>query len=209
MNTIINASLPVIIEVLEKTSWWRYNLRFGARTLSTKSQVPLEIGALYFANINHADGGVISINSLKKRPNDAFIAGGEQILEQVIESGDMSLAFEMLKNRLALCDNASEFDTLCATLVALNSGVLSLPFYYENLFCQAQIKSSGAGIDFYLLFGSFAPFIAHIENAKITHISTPYESFSRALSKVFACDYETKDINPLWVNNKNILDFKG
>ena len=55
-NTIINASLPVIIEVLEKTSWWRYNLRFGKRILSTKSQRGLQVGELYVANVGKDQG---------------------------------------------------------------------------------------------------------------------------------------------------------
>ena len=208
MNTIINAKLPVIIEVLEKTSWWRYNLRFGTRTISTKSQVPLEVGALYYANVNTANGGVISINGLTKRPNDAFISGGEQLIEAVIETGDASIAFEFFKNRLVLCDAASELDILCQSLIALNSGVLSVPFYYENYYCLAQFSPAGSGLDFYLLFGTYPPVLAHIENGNIVQIKTAYNSLSTALGAVLNCEFITEKIEPLFKPAKNILDIK-
>lgn len=209
MNTIINASLPVIIEVLEKTSWWRYNLRFGARTLSTKSQVPLEVGALYYANINTTAGGVISINTLEKRPSGAYIEGAEQILESVIQTGDITPAFEAIKNALALCDNASSFELLCQSLLALNSGVLSLPFYYNNLYSLAQIKSFEKGLELYLLFGSFAPLLARIKGGKISQIITPYASFSLALSTALGVKTSVAKVEPFYKGSKNILDFKG
>lgn len=209
MNTIINAKLPVIIEVLEKTSWWRYILRFGTRKISTKSQVPLEVGALYYANINTANGSVVSINGLFKRPNGAFISGGEQILEKVIESGDISIAFDEFKNRLVLCDEASELDTLCESVIALNSGILSVPFFYENYYCLAQLSSNGNGLDFYLLFSTFPPVLARIENGEICTIATPYSSLSDALGATLSCVSRTQKIEPLFKPTKNILDFKG
>lgn len=209
MNTIINASLPVIIEVLEKTSWWRYNLRFGTRTLSTKSQVPLEVGELYYASINTTTGGAININTLQKRPSGAYIEGAEQILESVMQTGDITPAFDAIKTALALCDDASTFELLCQSLLALNSGVLSLPFYYNNLYSLAQIKSFEKGLELYLLFGSFAPLLARIEGGKISEIITPYASFSHALSVVLGTKCAVAKVEPLYKGSKNILDFKG
>lgn len=208
MSTIINAKLPVIIEVLEKTSWWRYNLRFGTRTISTKSQVELEVGALYYANINTANGGVVSINGLTKRPNGGFISGGEQIIETVIETGDVSVAFEFFKNRLVLCDEANELDALCQSLIALNSGVLSVPFYYENYYCLAQLSPFGGGLDFYLLFSTYPEVLARIENGRICQVTTAYSSLSTALGGVLNCAFKTEKIEPLFKPAKNILDIK-
>ena len=200
-NTIINASLPVIIEVLEKTSWWRYNLRFGKRILSTKSQRELEIGELYFANVGKDQGGVIYINKL--------ISGAQGWIERIVDSGETDFLFDELKTRLALCDDALSFDALLESLMALQKGIVSLPFVYNELFCLFQLRKNGAKCELYLLFSSFAPIIISIESGQIVEAQSPYASLSAALAKALKVKATVADTKPFFTASKNILDFKG
>lgn len=208
-NTIINASLPVIIEVLEKTSWWRYNLRFGKRILSTKSQRELEIGELYFANVGKDQGGVININKLIKRQRGVYISGAQGWIERIVDSGETDFLFDELKTRLALCDDALSFDALLESLMALQKGIVSLPFVYDELFCLFQLRQNGAKCELYLLFSSFAPIIISIESGQIVEAQSPYASLSAALAKALKVKAAVADTKPFFTASKNILDFKG
>ena len=208
-NTIINASLPVIIEVLEKTSWWRYNLRFGKRILSTKSQRELEIGELYFANVGKDQGGVININKLIKRQRGVYISGAQGWIERIIDSGETDFLFDELKTRLALCDDALSFDALLESLMALQKGIVSLPFVYDELFCLFQLRKNGVKCELYLLFSSFAPIIISIESGQIVEAQSPYASLSAALAKALKVKAAVADTKPFFTASKNILDFKG
>ena len=208
-NTIINASLPIIIEVLEKTSWWRYNLRFGKRILSTKSQRELEIGELYFANVGKDQGGVININKLIKRQRGVYISGAQGWIERIVDSGETDFLFDELKTRLALCDDALSFDALLESLMALQKGIVSLPFVYDELFCLFQLRQNGAKCELYLLFSSFAPIIISIESGQIVEAQSPYASLSAALAKALKVKAAVADTKPFFTASKNILDFKG
>ena len=208
-NTIINASLPVIIEVLEKTSWWRYNLRFGKRILSTKSQRELEIGELYFANVGKDQGGVININKLIKRQRGVYISGAQGWIERIVDSGETDFLFDELKTSLALCDDALSFDALLESLMALQKGIVSLPFVYNELFCLFQLRKNGVKCELYLLFGSFAPIIIGIESGQIVEAQSPYASLSAALAKALKVKAAVADTKPFFTASKNILDFKG
>lgn len=208
-STIINASLPVIIEVLEKTSWWRYNLRFGKRTLSTKSQRELEIGELYFANVGKDQGGVINISKLIKRPRGVYISGAQGWIERVVDSGEAEFLFDELKTRLALCDDALSFDALLESLMALQKGIVSLPFVYDELYCLFQLRKNGASTELYLLFSSFAPIIISIEGGQIVAAQSPFLSLSAALAKALGAKAIVADTKPFFTASKNILDFKG
>lgn len=208
-NTIINASLPVIIEVLEKTSWWRYNLRFGKRILSTKSQRELEIGELYFANVGKDQGGVININKLIKRQRGVYISGAQGWIERIIDSGETDFLFDELKTSLALCDDALSFDALLESLMALQKGIVSLPFVYDELFCLFQLRKNGVKCELYLLFSSFAPIIISIESGQIVEAQSPYASLSAALAKALKVKATVADTKPFFTASKNILDFKG
>lgn len=206
--TMINAALPVIIKVIEHTSWNRYKLKFGTTTLSTKSMVPLDVGSEYYANINSQNGGVISINGLIKRMNDDFLENGTNLIENLLEDCDITLFKEKIKNELVNSKNQDEFKIYSQMLLALQDNVISVPFFHDKRYGLFQIKF-GTQTQFYLLFGSFAPLLALINGNKFIKITTPYASFSRALGQVLDCEYTTEKIMPLWQNKENFVDFKG
>lgn len=206
--TIINAALPVIIKVIEQTSWNRYKLKFGATTLSTKSMVGLEVGSEYYANIGSQNGGVIGINGLVKRQNDDYLENGVELLENLLQNGDISWLKNKIKNELINPKSQNEFIIYSQMLLALRDSVISVPFFYENRYGLCQIKFSSQTM-LYLMFGSFAPLLAEIKNAKFNQIITPYSSFSKALGNAFGCEYLVEKIQPLWQNKANFVDFKG
>ncbi len=208
--TMINAALPVIIEVAEHTGFNRYNLRFGKKTLSTRSYTTLEVGEEYYANIGTQSGGVIGINTLTPRPKGAYLQGGASLLEELLANGDANEFRAKIKAALADTKDANEFRAYSQMLLALGEGVISVPFFYENRYALAQFKFENAlKGEFYLLLGSFAPLLARFEDGAITRVATPYESFSKPLGEALGCEWAVAKIAPLWSEKKNFLDFEG
>lgn len=230
--TMINASLPVLIEVLEKTSWWRYNLRFGTRIVSTKSQKSLEVGAKYYANIRTQSGGIININSLFKRPDGVGLNDALSLVERVfasisyeqnqanfntqnsknmqnLQNADFSWLFDEIKNRLLACKSVSDFEILCDMLLALKNGVISLPFAYDGFYCLAQMRAFSNALELYLLFGKFAPLIVRIRDGAFIGVATPYDSFSALLAKELKCEVFQTQIMPFYSQNSGIFNLKG
>ena len=230
--TMINASLPVLIEVLEKTSWWRYNLRFGTRIVSTKSQKSLEVGAKYYANIRTQSGGIININSLFKRPDGVGLNDALSLVERVFASisyeqnqanfntqnsknmqnpqnADCSWLFDEIKNRLLACKSVSDFEILCDMLLALKYCVGSLACAYDGFYCLAQMRAFSNALELYLLFGKFAPLIVRIRDGAFIGVATPYDSFSALLAKELKCEVFQTQIMPFYSQNSGIFNLKG
>lgn len=207
-TAIINASLPVIIKVIEKTGYNRYNLKFGSKFLSTKSQRDLEVGGEYFANIGSQSGGVININGLIKRQSHHCLEDGASLVEYLLANGDLDLFAKEIKNRLATAKNSTNFSIYASMILALESGIISVPFLYENRYALIQIKL-GDPLELYLLFDNFAPFKALISEGKFIKITTPYKSFSSAFYNIFGCTCEVGNVEPFWQQKENFLDFRG
>ncbi|QQF51560.1 hypothetical protein [Campylobacter fetus] len=206
---VINASLPVIIKVIEKTGYNRYHLKFGSKTVSTKSEPKLEVGEEYFANIRSQSGGVININGLIKRENiGEYLENGSELLEKILSNRNISWLIPYIKTKLANPKNENEFLIYSNMILALNDGVINVPFFYEKRSGLAQIKL-GEEILFYLLFSNFAPIIASIKNGRILTVQSAYLSFSKTLGEALGCEYKKADIRPFWVKKSNFLDFKG
>lgn len=206
---IINSSLPVIIKVLEKTGFKRYNLKFGNTNLSTRSELELDVGSEYFTNISSQSGGVIKINKLIKRDFvGQYLPEGIDLLEKILTSKELDWLLPFIKQSLANATNETEFKVYLKMLLALNEGVINIPFIYANKSALAQIKL-GDKLGFFLVFDRFAPFIAYIGGGEFVNFITPYKSFANALQEAFGCKCEVGDVAPFWVKKKNFLDFKG
>ena len=207
--TMINASLPVLIEVLEKTSQWRYNLRFGTRIVSTKSQKSLEVGAKYYANIRTQSGGIININSLFKLPDGVGLNDALSLVERVFAS----ISYEQKQANF----NTQNFKNMQNPQNAdfswlfdeIKNGVISLPFAYDGFYCLAQMRAFSNALELYLLFGKFAPLIVRIRDGAFIGVATPYDSFSALLAKELKCEVFQTQIMPFYSQNSGIFNLKG
>ncbi len=202
MKTIINASLPVIIEIIEKIGWGRYKMRFGTREVSTKSALTLQIGAHYFANIGSQNGGVIAINSLVKRvAPDLFLADGKEVLNALI-AGEISDWGQFLKLRLSNETSLDEFAALADMALAWGDGALHLAWHKNSKTNLIQIKQN----QIYALVGTMPPLLALVQNGQIAHIASPYLAVATAVAGELGCAYSLRDAAPLWSRGRGLLD---
>lgn len=196
--TIINSSLPVIIKVLEQTRFNRYNIKFGTKTISTTSYKDLEVGSEYYANIGSQSGGMISINSLTKREIiKPVLDDGVALIEMVASSQNLSWLIPYIKSKMANPISKDEFSIYADMIMALNENILHIPFYYDNRSALIQILL-GKNPQIYLIFSLFAPMIISIKDGKIRLVSSPYVSLSKALADELGCEFEIKQVSPLW-----------
>lgn len=195
---MINSSLPVIIKVLEQTRFNRYNIKFGTKTISTTSYKDLDVGSEYYANIGSQSGGVISINSLTKREIiEPVLADGVSLIEMVANSKDLSWLIPYIKTKMSNSLSKDEFSIYADMIMALNENILHIPFYYDNRSALIQI-SLNKNPKIYLIFSLFAPVIISIKDGKFNLISSQYPSLSKALASELKCEFEIKNISPLW-----------
>lgn len=203
----INASLPVIVKVLEKSSFNRYKLSFGNTILRTKSYLSLDIGEEYFANIRSQSGGVININGLFKRENGKYHEDGFEFLQNFIENPDIKALLNLIKLKLKTSNNENEFKLYFSMLLALQENIINIAFLYNNRYCLAQIRLKNV-LEVYFLYDNFPPIKFNINNGKIIALSTPFESFSRALGEILSCEFNTLKFGPLRKEGEKFVDNK-
>lgn len=196
--TMINSSLPIIIKVLQKTRYDRYNIKFGTKTVSTKSLKELEIDSEYFANIGSQSAGMININSLIKRDEiKPVLQDGVELIQNIINSKDLLWLKPYIKNKMANTDSKDEFSIYSDMIMALNENIIHIPFFYNSRSALMQI-SLNAKMQIYLLFSIFAPVIISLRDGQIDIVKTPYPNLGKALADELKCQYQTQATAPLW-----------
>lgn len=208
-NHIINANLPLLIKVIEKTGYNRYNLRFGNINLSTKSMLNLEINQEYYANIDSQSSGVIKISNLVKRQNPTiYLKDGKNLIEKIAQNNDISWLFDYIKNKLANSATEYEFQIYSNMILALNEGIVVVPFLYENMGAMIQIKQSSV-TELFFIISTYPPFILKANGAKFISVKSPYRNFSRLIGKALKCEEEVGKVSMFWGKKENFLDYKG
>lgn len=209
MNTTINGSLPVIIEIIKKTSFNRYEIKFGTKSLSTKSATSLIVGAKYWANVGYSDSGVININTLLKKDEIPFLEQGSELINRLLSGENLGFFSLFLKKSLAKTTNKAEFETLSNMLIALQHKVVEIPFFDGKNLGLSQFKFQNDTIIFYLIYDIFPPIIFEINSGKITKIRSIYRTLVNKLALKFECSGEVENVQKLFQNSKNLVDFKG
>ncbi len=162
----LNASLPMLLRVLDKKGANKYIIQLGKLIIETQSNKELNIGANYWANVKQDKNGLLisdliqqpkllenivharlklSSNDLKELLNDAH-NGGKNI-ELVFK--------EFLIDRLPLASTKQEFLELSNLLVALQNGIFSMVIK-ENDGKESliQIKKQIEFLEFYSIFNN-------------------------------------------------------
>lgn len=204
MKKQINSSLPIVVEVCNKDLTGRYTLLLNKIKLSSRSQIPLEIGAKYLAQLS-MDKGRLSFNTLQKIPSIYPFAEGLELFQKVLQSSDLSWFVSFISKGMLLASKAFEFNHFKTMLFAYLKGVLHLPFLLENKPCLAQIKQEKSKLFFYLFIQPFGPLL-FIKDKNTKTIFTPFSKVASLLINKGLNAKLQKEVKPLFTN---ILDYQG
>lgn len=209
MNMLINNSMPLDIEVLKKTSFNRYLLKFGNKTLNTKSLKPLIIGGEYWGEISQ-NGNLISVSNLILKPSfGTLLIDGTQIIEKILSSDNLNWFYEFCVNGLKNSQQKAEFELFGDIFMALSQNIIHIPFEYENKPQLFQLKQSRDRIYCYLIYLNFAPLLFEFKSSALLKIKTPYKVVKTLLCNFFECEISVENFQMLYDKSQNLVDFKG
>lgn len=209
MSVLLNNSLPLNIKVLEKTSYNRYLLKFGNKTLSTKSLKELTVGGEYWGEISQ-NGNLISVSNLIQKPNfGAVLADGVSLIEKVLFDENLHWFYEMCINGLKNAQQKVQFELYGDILMALNQNIIHIVFEYENQAGLFQLKRLKDRIYCYLIYLNFAPLLFEFQNAALIKIKTPYNVVKSLLKGFFECEICVENFEMLYNKDQNLVDFRG
>ncbi|MGP1484799.1 MAG: hypothetical protein ACTTJC_01665 [Campylobacter sp.] len=210
-GVVLNTSLPISIKVMEKIGYNRYNLKFGNKNLSTKSMKNLKIGGEYWGEISSGNENIV-INNLYEKPDlnsTNTLTNGLDLIERLINEETTKWFYEFIASELENAKNKSEFEIYTHMLLALQNGVIYIPFIYSLNFGVFHAKKINNIMQIYLIFSNFPPILFSFTNDKITKISTPFKKVARYLQDEFNVEVEIKNFEQLYITNNQIVDFKG
>lgn len=209
-QVLLNNSLPLTIKVLEKTSFNRYLLKFGNKTLSTKSLKSLVVGSEYWGEISQ-NGNLIAVSNLIQKPDIGYLLeNGSNIIEKIIYEKSLKSFYELCLNMLMSSDDKEHFALWTDIFMALSENIIHIPFIYENSPQLFQLKKSGCRVQIYLIFLNFGPLIFTYEKSKLSSIKTPYSTVATLLGGFFDIQIQIdSNFDMLWKKSSNFIDFKG
>ncbi len=233
-----NAILPVTVEVLQKSEPQKYDLKIGAKELSTKSAIDLEVGKKYWAVMGeNMKTGTISLSKLLKNP--AFFQKGKEpiflpevsarkMMEILSSKSPKAHMKTIFLNHLGNAGSKQEFMTLANMILALNENIFTMflkheqnrtLFQFKKRASQSQTSSEDGIIDFYAAFEHIGPLEGIVEIDDRIRRLTLYLYYEQSLEflkeELIHLDFETKVvhkqrvISPLYEPVSSLLDLKG
>ncbi|RKU96691.1 hypothetical protein DDP38_02760 [Helicobacter pylori] len=155
-----NATLPILLKVLEKQDKDLFLLQVGNRIIPTKSEQDLKINQPYFAIMQRNQLGDIVLKNLVPAPkildalNDLPAIEMKQIKEILSAKDNTPLKEykEFLSEKLVHAKNSQEFLNTANMLLSLQSQVLSFVVENERKKAFLQMKAKKQSVDFYALY---------------------------------------------------------
>ncbi len=155
-----NATLPILLKVLEKQDKDLFLLQMGNRIIPTKSEQELKINQPYFATMQRDRLGDIVLKNLVPAPkildalDDLPVLEMKQIKEILSAKDNTPLKEykELLSEKLVHAKNPQEFLNTANMLLSLQSQVLSFVVENERKKAFLQVKAKKQSIDFYALY---------------------------------------------------------
>ncbi|WP_101008075.1 hypothetical protein [Helicobacter pylori] len=155
-----NATLPILLKVLEKQDKDLFLLQVGNRIIPTKSEQDLKINQPYFAIMQRNQLGDIVLKNLVPAPkildalNDLPAIEMKQIKEILSAKDNTPLKEykEFLSEKLVHAKNSQEFLNTANMLLSLQSQVLSFVVENERKKAFLQVKAKKQSVDFYALY---------------------------------------------------------
>jgi len=203
--SLINATLPIQMKVLEKSGFGHYTLLLNHKKLKTKSMLELEVGALYLAEL-YMNEGVITFKHLIKCPSLAVFQEGLSLIIALLENKISYKNF--IIQALLECKDKSKYQVFKEMLFASFENVYHIPFVFENKTCLFQMRKKENFLELYLYFSVFGALKILIDENGVS-IFTPFAKVRNFLNEHLEFNVlQDKTIEPLFIFKK-LFDFKG
>lgn len=214
-----NAALPVSIKVISKLQDDNYMLEVGANMIESKSYKPLEIGAMYWAQMGKSSLGHITLNHLSLQPSILHHANAitytMQDLERLGENEDVFLGFrDFVLYELSKAEDKKTFIFFSNMLLALSEGIMHFLITHNGKNAILQMQNSAKGIQFSAIVSNLGIINGELldstlnvkvmfEGTKIALESSPLDNINNL--------HITLDSNlaPLFNFRSNLLDVRG
>ncbi|MGL2538338.1 hypothetical protein ACOWOM_00240 [Helicobacter pylori] len=155
-----NATLPILLKVLEKQDKDLFLLQVGNKIIPTRSEQELKINQPYFATMQRNQLGDIVLKNLVPAPkildalNDLPAIEMKKIKEILSAKDNTPLKEykEFLSEKLVHAKNSQEFLNTANMLLSLQSQVLSFVVENERKKAFLQMKAKKQSVDFYALY---------------------------------------------------------
>ncbi|MEJ8623350.1 hypothetical protein MMN35_01385 [Helicobacter pylori] len=155
-----NATLPILLKVLEKQDKDLFLLQVGNRIIPTKSEQELKINQPYFATMQRNQLGDIVLKNLVPAPKILDALDDLPTLEmnkikEILSAKDNTPLKEykkFLSEKLVHAKNSQEFLNTANMLLSLQSQVLSFVVENERKKAFLQMKAKKQSVDFYALY---------------------------------------------------------
>ncbi|MGL2477940.1 hypothetical protein ACOWM7_06585 [Helicobacter pylori] len=155
-----NATLPILLKVLEKQDKDLFLLQVGNRIIPTKSEQELKINQPYFAVMQKNQLGDIVLKNLVPAPKildalDDLPALEMKKLKEILSAKDntpLKEYKEFLSEKLVHAKSSQEFLNTANMLLSLQSQVLSFVVENERKKTFLQMKAKKQSVDFYALY---------------------------------------------------------
>ncbi|WP_208360251.1 hypothetical protein [Helicobacter pylori] len=155
-----NATLPILLKVLEKQDKDLFLLQVGNKIIPTKSEQELKINQPYFAIMQRDRLGDIVLKNLVPAPKildglDDLPAIEMHKLKEILSAKDntpLKEYKEFLSEKLVHAKNSQEFLNTANMLLSLQSQVLSFVVENERKKAFLQMKAKKQSVDFYALY---------------------------------------------------------
>ncbi|GAA8025491.1 hypothetical protein HpCS43_07060 [Helicobacter pylori] len=155
-----NATLPILLKVLEKQDKDLFLLQVGNRIIPTKSEQELKINQPYFATMQRNQLGDIVLKNLVPAPKildglDDLSALEMKKIKEILSAKDntpLKEYKELLSEKLVHAKSSQEFLNTANMLLSLQSQVLSFVVENERKKAFLQMKAKKQSVDFYALY---------------------------------------------------------
>ncbi|WQX86285.1 hypothetical protein KVJ60_04080 [Helicobacter pylori] len=155
-----NATLPILLKVLEKQDKDLFLLQVGNKIIPTKSEQELKINQPYFATMQRNQLGDIVLKNLVPAPKildalDDLPAIKMKQIKEILSAKDntpLKEYKEFLSEKLVHAKNSQEFLNTANMLLSLQSQVLSFVIENERKKAFLQMKAKKQSVDFYALY---------------------------------------------------------
>ncbi|WRD84486.1 hypothetical protein E5E58_03620 [Helicobacter pylori] len=155
-----NATLPILLKVLEKQDKDLFLLQVGNKIIPTKSEQELKINQPYFATMQRNQLGDIVLKNLVPAPKildalDDLPTLEMKKIKEILSAKDNTTLKEykeLLSEKLVHAKNPQEFLNTANMLLSLQSQVLSFVVENERKKAFLQVKAKKQSVDFYALY---------------------------------------------------------
>ncbi len=155
-----NATLPILLKVLEKQDKDLFLLQVGNKIIPTRSEQELKINQPYFAIMQRDRLGDIVLKNLAPAPKildalDDLPALEMKQIKEILSAKDntpLKEYKEFLSEKLVHAKNSQEFLNTANMLLSLQSQVLSFVVENERKKAFLQMKAKKQSVDFYALY---------------------------------------------------------